>query len=194
MPTGNFGSHRYWIFDLDGTLTVPQHDFSAFRRAHDLPFDRPILEAIHALAPLEASGILQALQDWEWSLAEQAEPQPDAFELLNTLKERNCSMAILTRNRKPIALRTLTAIGLEHFFHTDRVLGRDEAAPKPSPAGIERLLASWGAAPEQTLIVGDYLFDMQAGHAAAITTIFFNSKGKTCAVADHAISTLADLI
>ncbi len=91
MPTGNFGSHRYWIFDLDGTLTMPQHDFNAFRQAHDLPFDRPILEAIHALPPLEASSLLQALQDWEWSLAEQAKPQPGAIELLTTLQQRNCS-------------------------------------------------------------------------------------------------------
>jgi len=194
MPTATPWKQRYWIFDLDGTLTLPQHDFSAFRDAHELPHDRPILEAIHALPAQQATFILRALQDWEWSLADQATPQPHAAELLSALQQRNCSMAILTRNRKPIALRTLATIGLQHFFSSELVLGRDEATPKPSPAGVQHLLTYWGAQPEQALLVGDYIFDMQAGHAASVTTVFFNTSGKSNPWADHTIKTLASLM
>ena len=37
---------KYWIFDLDGTLTVAVHDFTATRRELDLPPGKPILEEL----------------------------------------------------------------------------------------------------------------------------------------------------
>ncbi len=38
-----------WIFDMDGTLTIANHDFEAIRAELDLPPDRPILEALAEL-------------------------------------------------------------------------------------------------------------------------------------------------
>jgi phosphoglycolate phosphatase-like HAD superfamily hydrolase len=36
----------FWIFDMDGTLTVDVHDFDAIRTALGLPSGQPILEII----------------------------------------------------------------------------------------------------------------------------------------------------
>ncbi len=34
---------KYWIFDLDGTLTVPVHDFQGIRKTLGIPRDKDIL-------------------------------------------------------------------------------------------------------------------------------------------------------
>ena len=40
---------QYWIFDLDGTLTIAVHDFDAIRDELGLPAGEPILEAMSKL-------------------------------------------------------------------------------------------------------------------------------------------------
>ena len=45
---------RHWVFDLDGTLTVPVHDFALIRRALDIPADADILGHLAALPDYKA--------------------------------------------------------------------------------------------------------------------------------------------
>ena len=40
---------KYWIFDLDGTLTVAVHDFNAIRNELGIPAGQPILKTIESL-------------------------------------------------------------------------------------------------------------------------------------------------
>ena len=40
---------RFWVFDLDGTLTVNTHDFEELRAELELPPGRGILEALAEL-------------------------------------------------------------------------------------------------------------------------------------------------
>ena len=102
----------------------------------------------------------------------------------------------LTRNLRSIAFETLDAIGLRDFFEDDEVLGRDEAPPKPDPGGVESLLRRWGAQPREAVMVGDYVFDLQAGRAAGATTIYIDPEGEFPHRdhADHCIRRLADLL
>jgi HAD superfamily hydrolase (TIGR01509 family) len=164
-------ARRHWVFDLDGTLTVPVHDFDAIRAALDLPEGRPILEALDALPPAEAAPRRAHLFELEAALVEAALPQPGAVELVGLLAARGAQLGLLTRNDRRLALRTLEVIGLAPWFAADTCLGRDEAPPKPSPAGIARLLGKWQAPPRDAVMVGDYLFDLQAGRAAGVATI-----------------------
>jgi phosphoglycolate phosphatase-like HAD superfamily hydrolase len=150
---------RHWIFDLDGTLTVAAHDFDAIRAELGLPIGEPILHA--------RLGLIEA------ELADAARPQPGVHAFVEQLQSRGCRLGILTRNLRDLALRTLYAIGLHDAFPADFVLGRDEAAPKPSDAGIQLLLAAWSAAPTDAVMVGDYLFDLQAGRTAGVATVHF---------------------
>lgn len=52
---------RDWIFDRDGTLTVPTHDFEDVRRVLGLPVGKPILEEIAELKKEKAFQILERL-------------------------------------------------------------------------------------------------------------------------------------
>ena len=189
-------SRRCWIFDLDGTLTVPVHDFPAIRVALGMAgSDTDILRFLGSLQPAEAAAKHARLIEIEYELAEMTAAAPGAGRLLDHLLRRGARVGILTRNTREIALHTLAQIGLRGYFSAADILGRDEAMPKPHPQGIDKLLAAWGNAPDETVMVGDYLFDLQVGRAAGTATIHVDSS---CAfrwpeLADLAVATLEEL-
>lgn len=171
-------SRRCWIFDLDGTLTVPVHDFPAIRSALGMTDnDTDILRFLSSLPLAEAETYHAKLIEIEYELADKTAAAPGAGRLLEQLLRRDARVGILTRNTREIALHTLGQIGLKGYFTFDDILGRDEATPKPHPEGIEKLLAAWEAAPDETVMVGDYLFDLQVGRAAGTATIHVDSSG-----------------
>ena len=77
---------RYWIFDLDGTLTVPAHDFEGMRRTLGLPEGKPILEEIAKLPKAKALRVLEDLHDMEFEVARNAVPQTAAADVVRAGK------------------------------------------------------------------------------------------------------------
>ncbi len=163
---------------MDGTLTNAIHDFDAIRAQLGLPAGLPILESIARLPTDEAADISAKLDALELEIAAQATQQPGAEALLQQLAGCGHQLGILTRNGKAIAHATLAACGLEHYFAADDVISRDCCAPKPEPAGVELLLERWNANAEKTVMVGDYLFDLQAGASAGTHTVHLSVDGQ----------------
>ena len=171
-------ARRCWIFDLDGTLTLPVHDFAAIRSALGMAETDPdILRFLASLPAAEAAARHARLIEIEYELAAKTAAAPGAGRLLDQLLRHDARVGILTRNTREIALHTLGQIGLQGYFTADVILGRDEAAPKPHPEGIEKLLDAWGGAPDEAVMVGDYLFDLQVGRAAGTATIHVDRSG-----------------
>lgn len=162
---------RCWVFDLDGTLTVAQHDFDAIRAALDIPRGHFILEYLETLPPAEAAPLHRRLDDIETELAGTACPADGAHDLLRFLHARGAPLGILTRNTRRTALATLRAAGLDGYFDPQWVLGRDDAPPKPAPDGITRLLQDWGHEASAGVMVGDVGLDLEAGRAAGVATV-----------------------
>ncbi len=50
-------------------------------------------------------------------------------------------------------------------------VAREDNKPKPSPAGVHCLMDRCGAGPAETIIVGDFRFDVEAGRSAGVRTI-----------------------
>lgn len=194
--TVQFSAKTFWIFDLDGTLTLPVHDFDYIRRELDVPATADILGYLDSLPEAEASRRHYRLHEIEMELARKAVPSPGAAEAITRLHQAGAQLGILTRNDRDIALLTLDTIGIGHYFTIENVLGRNEAPPKPDPAGIHQLLSCWGADPEDAVMVGDYLFDLQAGRAAGTATIHVGRPdGKSWPeFADLSLATLTDLM
>jgi HAD superfamily hydrolase (TIGR01509 family) len=177
---------RHWIFDLDGTLTVPAHDFDAMRQELRLPTGVGILEALAALDEATAAPKLARLLAWEREIAAAARIQPDARSLLDDLVGRGVRLGVLTRNTSPIACETLRVVGLDSYFDPAFVLGRDAVAHKPSPEGVLRLLGLWGAGPDDAVMVGDYVHDLRAGRAAGVATVLVDRRGRGADWAEYA--------
>jgi HAD superfamily hydrolase (TIGR01509 family) len=166
-----------WIFDMDGTLTVANHDFEAIRETLGLPAGQPILESLAQLPGAEAAEKFEQLYEIEMAIAETTQAQPAAKKLLTQLRSAGKNCGILTRNSKTIAHRTLEACGLLAFFTDATILSRDCCAPKPQPDGIHRLLDYWQTIPETSVMVGDYLFDLLAGRNAGAVTVHLDVTG-----------------
>lgn len=185
-----------WIFDLDGTLTKPVHDFAYIRRELAIPEGSDILGHLHTLAPAEAVLRHDRLNEIEFELARGAEAAHGAVELVEMLGRRGYRLGILTRNSREVALLTLEAIGIAGLFREESVIGRGEAPPKPDPEGIFRLLSDWRADAADGVMVGDYLFDLQAGRAAGVATLHVGrpdgQRWPDCT--DYAVGSLAEML
>ena len=178
MQQPNLLKHRdHWIFDLDGTLTVSAHDFDHIRRELGLAPETPILEALHAMPESEAAPLWESLNELEFYYAGKASVMLGASELLQKLHDGGCQLAILTRNTMPVVEQTLQACKIDHFFPVDHILDRDSCIPKPSPDGVKRLLNFWQADAEDTVMVGDYLYDLEAGKGAGVATVHLDTRG-----------------
>jgi HAD superfamily hydrolase (TIGR01509 family) len=186
----------YWVFDLDGTLTVAIHDFDAIRATLGLPPGQPILEAIAALPMEQANALSRRLDEIESEMASQAIPHPSAKQLLDRLQQRGARLGILTRGNESNACETLRVCGLLGFFEPTCILGRGAAAPKPDPGGVHQLLAYWGVGPSAAVVVGDHLFDLMAGHRAGTTTIYVGTDGdgQCMEYADARVQDLGELL
>lgn len=180
---------------MDGTLTISTHDFEYMRRELGLSPNTPILEALNAMPDEQAAPLWESLNQMEFHFASQASVMHGAVELLERLYQRGVQLAILTRNTLPVVEQTLQACGIEHFFPREHIFDRDACEPKPSPDGINQLLRLWQADPDDTVMVGDYLFDLQAGKVAGITTIHLDHRGEFAwpEVADICIRELTEI-
>ena len=178
MLAPNLLKHRgHWIFDLDGTLTVSAHDFEHMRRELGLEPQAPILEALRAIPEDEAAPLWEALNELEFYYAGKASIMQGANELLQKLHDKGRQLAILTRNTMPVVKHTLEACSIDQFFPLDHILDRDSCIPKPSPDGIQRLLKFWQADADDTVMVGDFLYDLEAGKGAGVATVHLDTRG-----------------
>lgn len=185
-----------WIFDLDGTLTVPQHDFAALKRELGLEPGLDILGGIARLPEALRGAAHERVRAWEVEHIERSQLAPGARELLDGLREAGTALGILTRNTRSSALHTLEVIGLTDVFAAGDVLGRTCAAPKPSPAGVERLLGRWGITPARATFVGDHLDDLRAGRTAGTRTVWVDHRGdgRFSHAADRTVRSLREMI
>ena len=177
MIASSLQHRRHWIFDLDGTLTVSAHDFEHMRRELGLEPEAPILEALHAMPEAEAAPLWEKLNQLEFHYAGKAALMQGADRLLQILHDRDCRLAILTRNTMPVVEHTLRACAIDHFFPLEHILDRDSCVPKPSPDGINQLLRMWQAEPSDSVMIGDYLYDLEAGRNAAVATVHLDTRG-----------------
>ncbi|MEE8311946.1 MAG: HAD family hydrolase [Candidatus Binatia bacterium] len=191
----DLASRRHWIFDLDGTLTVPAHDFDEIRRMFGLPEGRGILESLDALPPARAKVLRAGLDEYEYELAAASIVAEGAVALLEMLAELDVRTGIVTRNSLRNLECTLEAIGLAGHFALDDLVTRDcpRSRPKPQPDGILYLLESWGADASSSVMVGNHVIDVEAGRAAGAATVLVATCDEPPA-ADLTVGSLSDLV
>jgi phosphoglycolate phosphatase-like HAD superfamily hydrolase len=176
------------IFDLDGTLVDSRLDFEAIRRDMGLPARTPILEALAQFSPGPELDRMQAvLRDHELRSAERATLFDGVLEFLAWIDAQSWPRAILTRNSRECTDIVMDRLQLQ-FTH---VLTREDAPPKPDPAGLLRICEHWQIPAEFVGFCGDYVFDLQAGRCAGMKTILF-APGELPEFADQADLILRD--
>ncbi len=165
------------VLDMDGTLVDSALDFDAMRAEMGLPAELPILEAIASLAEHEAERCREILHRHEHGGGERAVAMRGAKEFLQTLDRLGVRRAVWTRNSRAVALATLRRTGLE--FET--VLARDDAPAKPDPSALVELARAWELPHGEILVIGDYIFDMEAGRRAGSRTALYTAGAEPSA-------------
>ncbi len=162
------------IFDLDGTITQPFFDFDAIREEMGLDKNSgPILEAMQKMSPRQRKDAEKILHYHEQQAIIESRLNEGAKKTLNSLRKAKIKIGILTRNKRLNAL----AIAKKHGLQFDAVVDRDDGPVKPDAFGVLRICEQFSVRPEEALMVGDYLFDLQCAKAAgAIAVLLTNHE------------------
>lgn len=187
-------SHRFIVFDVDGTLVDSQHTvvhcMSAAFVAHGLP--APAAAAIRATIGLkldiaiasllpepERSRALQLVEGYRAAFfALQDSPEhdeplfPGTLEMLDALAHPEIFLGIATGKNRRGLVRVLARHGLAPRFHNLKTA--DDGPGKPHPHLLLAAMAEVGAEPQQTVMVGDTTYDIEMARAAGCLAVGVN--------------------
>jgi hydrogenase expression/formation protein HypE len=169
---------RAVLFDFDGTLTRPEAiDFGELRRLLGCPPQSFILEFIQSLPTGDARRDAQrTLDEFELAAARASVPNDGAEELIGLLSRRGVPRGILSRNSRSSIREAMKNFPTCRETDFDLILTRESPGRhKPHPDGVLHAAQLFGVAPGEVLMVGDYVFDMEAGRAAGARTAFLTN-------------------
>lgn len=174
------------IFDLDNTLVDSDLDFSAIKA--EIGTTEPILE--HR-AQLDAAGqrrVDEILDRHERRAAESCGLCQGAPEMMAFLRQRRLKTALLTRNSRA----SVNTVLRRHALQFDCIVAREDSAPKPSPEPVRLICRRLAVEPRECMLIGDYLFDIEAGQAAGTATLLLDGphRKKFTAKPDYEAATL----
>jgi HAD superfamily hydrolase (TIGR01509 family) len=160
------------LFDMDGTLTEPMLDFAKIKAEMGIG-DRPILETLAELTGPQRAHAEAVLLRHEEHAAEHSTLNPGCRELLRWLHERGIRTALITRNSR-LSMETVLR---RHGLEPEVMVTREEPPFKPHPQPLWLACEKLGVAAGDAWMVGDGWYDVQAGVAAGIRTVWL-SHGK----------------
>ena len=177
---------RCVIFDLDNTLVDSALDFGKIKA--EIGTDQPILEYRATVGEAEQRRVDEILDRHEGRAAATCTLCAGARELLEFLRGRGLRAALLTRNSRT----SVNTVLRRHGMAFDVVLSREDSAPKPSPEPALIICRRLGVRPEECLMVGDYLYDIQCGQAAGTRTMLVDGphRKKFAAAPDYEVASL----
>lgn len=178
------------IFDLDGTITRPFFDFDAIREEMGLPIDSgPILEIMEKMTTSQRKRARDILTFHENRAVAESTLNDGASEVLGALRQKDISIGILTRNKRCNA----EAIAQKHNLTFDAIVDRDDGPVKPDAFGVLKLCRQFATAPAETLVVGDYLYDLLSAKAAGAVAVLLKTHKECDRFAAHADFTIDSL-
>ncbi len=174
---------RAVIFDLDGTITEPYFDFDAIRTEIGIGKDGgPVLEAMEKMTLEQRRRAEAILLHHEQEALDASTLNSGARETLLELHRRDIRIGILTRNRKCNA----AAIAAKHDLAFDMIVGREDGPVKPDAFGVRHLCRSFRVTPDETLLVGDYLYDVLCARAAGAIPVLLANHPRAPEFVHHA--------
>jgi HAD superfamily hydrolase (TIGR01509 family) len=178
------------IFDLDGTITQPYFDFDAIRE--EMGLDRnsgPVLESMEKMSPQQRREAEQILHFHEERAVTESRLNAGAKQTLSALHKAGIHIGVLTRNKRSNAL----AIAQKHGLKFDAIVDREDGPVKPDAFGVLRICKQFGVQPQETLLVGDYLFDLLCAKAAGAVAVLLANHDRADEFAEHADFTIENI-
>ena len=179
-------SFQLLVFDFDGTLVDTKKDIadSVNRTLKELDLRTLDREIVHTFIgkgvnhlmtrSLEGTGcddlpraIDAFMKHYEEHLMDQTDLFPNCRETLEHFAHKENT--ILSNKPTRFITRILDALDCRAPFST--IIGGDlMAEKKPDPGGLHHILEQHGVRPEETLMIGDSLVDIETGRRAGVRT------------------------
>jgi phosphoglycolate phosphatase len=180
-----------FVFDLDGTLVDSAEDLRAalnvlmselgLRSIEPSEVKGMIgdgvlklvergLEAANGDAARKDALLPRFMEIYQEGAAASTVAYPEVVETLTELRRRDFKMALVTN--KPVAAtrKILEALSLAPFFPV--VIGGDTLPfRKPHPAPLLEAIRQLGVKPARAVMVGDNIHDIEAAHAAGMSSV-----------------------
>ncbi len=132
-------------------------------------------EMAEAIAPALQRTDVSALRTELDEMYGEASPQfvkplPGALEALEQLDRAGIRLGIATNDSEINAVNQMKILGIDHLFAA--IFGADSGhGAKPGPGMVEAFMKKHGFLPQEVMMVGDSLHDMEAGLRAGSRTV-----------------------
>ena len=184
---------RHWFFDLDGTLCDTEEDIKGAWRStiRELGLDLAPFEMLYTTGPaiddmvrlmwpesaddaLVAAVRAAFVRHYDASGFPATEPYPGIVPRLEALRSAGARIFIVTNKRYSATCALVAKLGWETLF--DGVYSSDKYKDGPigklkKPSLLAQAMKEQGAAPEDSVMVGDTHLDIEAGRANAVATV-----------------------
>ncbi len=180
---------RAALFDLDGTLVDSLGDLTDavnhVREAFSLTLldekdvrlkvgrgSRNLIEQIlPGFSEFDITHALAMFLDYNRRhLAEKSRLYPGVLNTLHDLVARHIRLAVITNKNEDLCLLLLQDLGIDTLF--DCACGGDTYPErKPSPLPLLKIAEKMGVSPQECIMIGDSIHDVESGQRAAMMTI-----------------------
>ncbi|MBQ3119578.1 MAG: HAD-IA family hydrolase [Peptococcaceae bacterium] len=201
------------LFDLDGTL-IDTSDliFRSFEYALDtvlhtqIPreellwtFGRPLEQIMKNLGGERADELLKAFRAYSISHETDINLFPQVHETLAYLRAKGIKTAIVTSRIRPSTMRDLEILQLNSALFDAIITPESTIEHKPHPAPALKAMELLDVAPEETIMIGDSVHDLQCGREAGCHTAFVQysmvpQEELRAQNPDYSVASLSDLI
>lgn len=136
--------------------------------------------------PDQAGRFHQQLTDAETDAIRLAAPTPGTLEFLTACQASDRPVAIVSNNGRPAIDLYLKANDLDQYVaHIEARVEPDPALMKPHPHLVQRAVEAMKQTPDECVLIGDSVTDIQAAHAAGVPAIgYANKPAKLTLLAD----------
>lgn len=181
---------KNFIFDFDGTLAdsgktgvlATQTAFKKF--CLDIPSEETInyfmgvpievsfkkMASKYVFEKQEFQELLTCFRDFYKQFeADNLKLFPDMREVLKSLKEKNKALFVVSSKHSTALLRNLSDFEVDKYFQD--IVGSDQVTHfKPDPEGLLTLIDKFNLDVNNSVMIGDAIFDLQMGKSAGIKT------------------------
>lgn len=172
------------VFDVDGTLVDSRMSAlcSLQRVVGEYTGMVPPIEDLYFSTGIPGESALRqlgiadpaALARWRelaGALSDEIALFPGIVETLEALRGAGCALGIVSSRERGEYADEIAPLGLDSFFPV-RILVEDTERHKPEPEPMLEYLRRTGAAPDETLYVGDTIYDMRCALGAGVDFAF----------------------
>ena len=182
------------IFDLDGTITEPFFDFDAIRQEMGISDNAlSILDAFEQMSSEDRRFAEAILKKHENAAVSESTLNKGTEKTLDALRQSSINIGILTRNTKDNTAK----VAEKHNLKFDAIVDRNDGPVKPDAFGVLKLCRIFSTRPDETLVVGDYLYDLLCAKAAGAFAVLMKTHKNSQDFethADYVISTLDEIL